>query len=160
MLADDAVTSDKMADASVGAAAIQAGACGNAAIAAAAITDAKCDFTDMQAATATFTGDVQALSYTATSDERRKQDIEDLQADECEAMVAGFRTCRYRFKAEPERPRIGTIAQSLLKEGGALSDLVHTDADQQYSVNYVDYISVLSCALKNALARIEALEKA
>jgi hypothetical protein len=160
MLTDDAVTSDKMADDAVSAAAIQAGACGTAAIAAGAITDAKCDFTHVEAAQGTFSGEVVGLSFLATSDERRKQDIEDLKPDECEAMVAGFRTCKYRFKAEPDRPRTGTIAQSLLKEGGALADYVHTDADGDMSVNYVDYVSVLSCALKSALSRIEALEKA
>ena len=144
----------------MGAAAIQAGACGNAAIAADAITDAKCDFTHVEAAQGTFSGEVAGLSFLATSDERRKQDIEDLKADECEAMVAGFRTCRYRFKAEPDRPRTGTIAQSLVAAGGALAHYVHTDASGDMSVNYTDYVSVLSCALKSALARIEALEKA
>ena len=84
--------------------------------------------------------------------------IEDLKADECEAMVAGFRTCKYRFKAEPDRVRTGTIAQSLLKEGGALAGYVHTSADGDLSVNYSDWISPLTCALKSALARIAALE--
>ena len=42
-------------------------------------------------------------------------------------MVAGFRTCRYRFKADPSRVRTGTIAQSLAAAGGALADYVHTD---------------------------------
>jgi hypothetical protein len=160
MLTDDCITEAKMGDASVGAAAIQAGACGNGAIGAGAVTDAKCDFTDMQAATATFSGDVQALSYLATSDERRKQDIEDLDPAECEAMVNHFRTCKYRFKSEPDRPRTGTIAQSLQKEGGPLADLVHTDAQGDMSVSYIDFIAPLTCALRSALARIEALEKA
>ena len=160
MLADDSVTEAKMGDASVGAAAIQAGAVGSGAIAADAVTDAKCDFTHVEAAQGTFSGEVAGLSFLATSDERRKQDIEDLKADECEAMVAGFRTCRYRFKADPSRVRTGTIAQSLAAAGGALADYVHTDPHGDMSVNYTDYVSVLSCALKSALARIEALEKA
>ena len=158
MLADGCVDADKIADGSVSAAAIQAGACGTAAIADAAIIDSKCDFTHVQAAQGTFSGDVQALSYTATSDERRKQDIEDLKADECEAMVAGFRTCKYRFKAEPDRPRTGTIAQSLVAAGGALAHYVHTDASGDMSVNYTDFQAVLTCALKSALERIAALE--
>jgi hypothetical protein len=160
MLADDAVSSDKMADDAVGAAAIQAGAVGSGAIAADAVTDAKCDFTHVEAAQATFSGEVAGLSFLATSDERRKQDIEDLKADECEAMVVGFRTCRYRFKAEPDRVRTGTIAQSLAAAGGALAGYVHADPSGDMSVNYTDYTSVLSCALKSALARIDALEKA
>jgi hypothetical protein len=160
MLADDAVTSDKMADDAVGAAAIQAGACGTAAIADDAVVDSKCDFTHVEAATAVFTGDISALSLLATSDARRKQDIEDLDPVECEELVKKFRTCKYRFKAEPERPRTGTIAQSLKKEGGPLADLVHTDARGDMSVSYIDWVAPLTCALKSALARIEALEKA
>ena len=160
MLADDCVDADKLADDAVGSAAIQAGAVGSAAIAVDAVNDSHCDFTHVEAAQGTFSGEVAGLSFLATSDERRKQDIEDLKADECEAMVKGFRTCRYRFKAEPERVRTGTIAQSLLKEGGALADYVHSSPDGDLSVNYNDYVSVLSCALKSALARIEALEKA
>ncbi len=158
MLADNCITEAKMADASVGAAAIQAGACGTAAIAPGAVTDAKCDFTHVQAAQGTFTSDVQALTYTATSDERRKQDIEDLDPAECESMVKAFRTCRYRFKTEPDRVRTGTIAQSLLQEGGALAAYVTTSAGGFHSVNYSDWISPLTCALKSALARIDALE--
>jgi hypothetical protein len=149
-----------MADDAVGAAAIQDGACGTAAIAGAAITDAKCDFTHVQAAQGTFTSEIQALSFLATSDERRKQDIEDLDPAECEELVKKFRTCKYRFKSEPERPRTGTIAQSLKKEGGPLADLVHTDARGDMSVSYIDWVAPLTCALKSALARIEALEKA
>ena len=158
MLADDCVDADKMADDAVGAAAIQDGAVGSAAIAADAVNDSHCDFTHVEAAQGTFSGEVGALSFLATSDERRKQDIEDLEPAECEALVAGFRTCKYRFKSEPDRPRTGTIAQSLVAGGGALADYVHTDASGDMSVNYIDYVSVLSCALKSALARIEALE--
>ena len=158
MLADDCVTEAKMGDGSVGAAAIQAGAVGSGAIAADAVVDSKCDFTHVQAAQGTFSGEVAGLSFLATSDERRKQDIEDLKADECEAMVAGFRTCKYRFKAEPDRPRTGTIAQSLVAAGGALAHYVHTDPSGDMSVNYTDFQAVLTCALKSALERIAALE--
>ena len=43
-----------------------------------AVTDEKCSFTHVEATQATFSGAVEAQQYTATSDERLKMNISDL----------------------------------------------------------------------------------
>lgn len=159
MLAADCVDSSKLADDCTGTEHLQDDCVTSAQMADNSVLDAACAFTDVSCATVTASGVVQAVSYTATSDERLKTMVEDLDpAESCE-MVKKFRTCKYRFTERPHEDRMGTIAQSLMENG--LDTFVRVDEDKpdkMMSVNYIDYIAVLSCGLKSALERIEQLE--
>ena len=156
-LADGACTAAKLAAACVDAAdKFVAGVVGTAALADDAVTDSKCDFTDVTCATLTASGGVSGQTYTATSDKRLKMNIEDMDSAKADDMVRHFRTCTYKFKTAPGELRHGTIAQDLQLHG--MGSFVKEADDGQLSVNYIDYISVLSCSLSSALARLELLE--
>ena len=146
-LADDAVGNEHLADDCIQAAQLADDCVG----------DAACNFTNMQSSTLVASGSVTAQAFIASSDERKKMDIEDLDEDECIEKVQKFRTCQYRFKETPlDGPRFGTIAQSLQEAG--LGEFVKRDDEGDLAVNYIDYIAVLSGAVKRLIARVEELE--
>ena len=123
-----------------------------------AVTDDKCSFTHVEATQATFSGNVQAQQYTATSDERLKQNIVDLNECDCTAALMSMRCCEYEFKSVPSKARYGTVAQDcLLSSHDCLKNLVKTDENDMYSVNYLDLVTLLTASLKDAHQKIDIL---
>ena len=156
MLNDDAVTADKLAANAVGAAALADDAVDTAALQDDACTDAKCNFTHVQASQATFSGVVQAASYTATSDARAKDDIRDLNPEHSTEAVRAMRCCSYRLKSDIAVKRCGTIAQDCLAHK-RLEEFVREDKDGNYSVAYMDMIAMLCSSLQDAHRKIDEL---
>ena len=149
MLKDNAVTAAKIAAGAVGASELANNACDTAAIQDDAVTDAKCSFTHVQATQGTFGGQVQAASYVATSDERLKEQISDMNPEDCSEMVGAMRCCEYRFKNEPGQQRYGTIAQNC-QAHGKLKHLVRENEEGNLAVCYQDMIAVMCASLKHA----------
>ena len=121
-----------------------------------AVTDDKCSFTHVEATQATFSGAVEAQQYTATSDERLKMNISDLNEGDCTSHLMAMRCCEYEFKSDPGKTRYGTIAQNCL-EHNVLKNLVKTDENDMYSVNYMDMVALLCASLKDAHQKIDEL---
>lgn len=148
LVADDAIANEHLADDCVQAAQLADGCVG----------DAACAFVDVAASTITASGQISGQSYLATSDERKKDFIEDLEEEDCIEQVKKFRTCSYRFKEKPlDGPRYGTIAQSL--QEAELGHLVRQDEQGDLAVNYIDYIAILSAAVRRLIRRVEELEQ-
>ncbi len=146
-VADDAIDTEHLVDDCIQAAQLDAGCVG----------DAACAFVNVAASTVTASGQISGQSYLATSDERKKMDIEDLSEEECTEQVKKFRTCSYRFKETPlDGPRYGTIAQSLQESD--MGHLVRQDEQGDLAVNYIDYIAIMSSAMRRLIRRVEELE--
>lgn len=146
---DDAVDTEHLADDCIQAAQLDAGCVG----------DAACAFVNITSTTVTASGQISGQSYLATSDERKKMEITDLDEDECIEKVRRFRTCQYRFKDTPlDGPRFGTIAQSLQEQD--MGEFVRRDESGDLAVNYLDYVAVLSAAVRKLIGRVEELERA
>lgn len=88
-----------------------------------------------------------------TSDERAKEDIEDL--DGAEEFVAGLRPVRYRFKGEDEYHH-GFVAQEVREI--ADSGIVAEDADGMLGINYTDIIADLVSVVQKQREQINNLE--
>jgi hypothetical protein len=67
-----------------------------------------------------------------------------------------MRCCEYEFKSDPGKTRYGTIAQNCL-EHNVLKNLVKTDENDMYSVNYMDMVALLCASLKDAHQKIDEL---
>ena len=120
------------------------------------VTDDKCSFTHVEATQGTFSGSVEAQRHTATSDERMKMNISDLNEGDCTSYLMSMRCYEYEFKSDPGKTRYGTIAQNCL-EHGALKNLVKTEENDMYSVNYMDMVALLCASLKDAHQKIDEL---
>jgi hypothetical protein len=69
-----------------------------------------------------------------------------------------MRCCEYEFKSDPSKTRYGTIAQScLLSSHDCLKNLVKTDENDMYSVNYLYLVTLLTASLKDAHQKIDIL---
>lgn len=88
-----------------------------------------------------------------TSDERAKEDIEDL--DGAEEFVAGLRPVRYRFKGEDEYHH-GFVAQEVREI--ADSGIVAEDADGMLGISYTDIIADLVSVVQKQREQINNLE--
>lgn len=88
-----------------------------------------------------------------TSDERAKEDIEDL--DGAEEFVAGLRPVRYRFKGEDEYHH-GFIAQEVREI--ADTGIVAEDADGMLGISYTDIIADLVSVVQKQREQINNLE--
>ena len=99
---------------------------------------------------------MSAQQYTATSDERLKMNISDLNEGDCTSHLMAMRCCEYEFKSDPGKTRYGTIAQNCL-EHNVLKNLVKTDENDMYSVNYMDMVALLCTSLKDAHQKIDEL---
>ncbi len=158
MIQDNACTEDKMAPNSVGSSQLKDDACDTAAIQDDAVTDAKCNFTHVQASQATFSGACQAQTYVASSDKNLKMAIEPLTGDDANEILSHLPSYKYRFKSEPVQERYGTIAQDCL-ENEATKDFVRADPETgQLSVCYQDIIMVLCASLKDCQERLSMIE--
>lgn len=98
-------------------------------------------------------GKITCEQVIQTSDERVKEDIEDLHG--AEEFVAGLRPVRYRFKAEAEYHH-GFVAQEVREI--ADSGIVAEDADGMLGISYTDIIADLVSVVQKQRKQINNLE--
>ena len=98
-------------------------------------------------------GKITCEQVIQTSDERAKEDIEDL--DGAEEFVAGLRPVRYRFKGEDEYHH-GFVAQEVREI--ADSGIVAEDADGMLGISYTDIIADLVSVVQKQREQINNLE--
>lgn len=95
----------------------------------------------------------------STSDERKKQNIHFISPSEA-ARVRNIPLKSFNFKDDPNRTVYGVIAQEVLETG--LVDLVHTDENGYYSVDYTSFLIMKIANLQNEVGelydRIKKLE--
>lgn len=101
---------------------------------------------------ATFTGDVTADAFLATSDERLKTDVVTL--TNALDIVNSLRGVAYAKNGKAE---IGVIAQEVAK---ILPQVVGTNDEGYHTVAYGNLVAVLIEAVKELSARVKALEGA
>lgn len=116
-----------------------------------------------------------APEYDAVSDERLKQDIEDIPPETARAFVAAVRPRTFAMRDAPTRRKAGYIAQQLARaEGGAYDHMVqahpHPDLPGRdegdwrdpegaaWDVSLLQAIPYLHAALRTALAEIDTLK--
>lgn len=158
MIKDNAVTSNKIAADAVGASELADDAVDTNAMLDNCVTDAKCAFVNVKGTDAVFTSSVQASSFTATSDMRAKEDVQNLDPKQSTKAVMEMRCCSYRLKSDIAVKRCGTIAQDCLKNKN-LKEFVREDENGFYSVNYLDMVAMLCSSLKDAHNKIDDLMK-
>ena len=98
------------------------------------------------------TGVLYATTFTSTSDERKKENIETLSNPH--QILDGIRGVRFDWR-DNGKPSVGVIAQEVEK---VLPEAVHSDEDGMKSVSYDMLIGVLIETVKDQQKRIEDLE--
>lgn len=97
-------------------------------------------------------GVMYANTFTSTSDERKKENIETI--EDASTILNELRGVRFNWK-ETGKPSVGVIAQEVEK---VLPEAVESDADGMKSVSYDMLIGVLIETVKEQQKRIDALE--
>jgi hypothetical protein len=111
-----------------------------------------------------FSGSVQALSYTSTSDARIKEDVLPLSLEECTRLVQTVRPQTYRrTDLGTNERRVGYIAQAWDSQLGPglrniVGEALADDGTELLALDYSRICCILHGSLIDALARIEALE--
>ncbi len=110
---------------------------------------------------ARFSQDVEALSFTNSSDARIKAEVEPVSLEECARLVQTVRPQTYRRTDLGTERRVGYIANhwdaALSPEHRNIMGPKKSE-DSLLSLDYSRITAVLHGALLSALARIEALE--
>ena len=97
------------------------------------------------------------------SDERLKQDIEDLDAGYCKSLIFGIKPKRFSYKSHPDELELGVIAQDIAKvqeEYGITkrSWLCYKNDDDMYEVEYKQLIAPIIKVIQEQQKQIERLE--
>jgi hypothetical protein len=98
-------------------------------------------------------GVMYANTFTSTSDERKKENIETV--ENASEILNELRGVKFNWK-DSGKPSVGVIAQEVEK---VLPEAVETDADGMKSVSYDMLIGVLIETVKEQQRRIDALEE-
>lgn len=102
----------------------------------------------------TFNSVYATQDVTAFSDVRGKDNIIDL--DESLDKIESLRGVKYNLKSDPERERIGVIAQEVIN---IVPEVVNYDeSEDRYSVSYMSLVPLLIEAVKELSARVKKLE--
>lgn len=101
------------------------------------------------------TNSVTAASYQTSSDERLKEDIVAISAEDAEVMLDGINPVTFSYKADG-REASGVIAQDVIK---VMPWAVETREDGMMSVDYTQMISPLIASVKSQDDRIDSLEE-
>ncbi len=100
-------------------------------------------------------GEISALAFNATSDEREKQDICDIDSSDLDHLLE-IRPVAYKFREGDGRKRFGVLAQDLLSHD--LSSIVHENSTGTLSVEYNSLISLLLNKVQNMHQELESLK--
>ena len=102
----------------------------------------------------TFNSVYATNDVTAFSDVRGKDNIIDL--DESLDKIESLRGVKYNLKSDPDRERIGVIAQEVVD---IVPEVVNYDeSEDRYSVSYMSLVPLLIEAVKELSARVKKLE--
>ena len=99
------------------------------------------------------------------SDERLKQDIEDLDAGYCKSLILGIRPKKFSYKSRPKELELGVIAQDIAKvqeEYGITKRnwlCYQREKDGMYEVQYKQLIAPMIKVIQEQQERIERLER-
>jgi hypothetical protein len=150
-LQDNCVTQAEIADDAVGNDQLGANAVQATQIAAGAVTSAALD-TNISIA-----GTCQAISFQATSDRRKKENIQAMSSAECLEKCLRAEPVRYNFKegAEAGRQRVGFIAQDCEHW---CRESVADGADGYKSISYCDWVPLLCGAVQELRRQLEELK--
>lgn len=97
---------------------------------------------------------ILANAVVIDSDIKLKQNIKDLDSEAILATVCRLEPKQYEFKLDPNRIRMGLIAQQVKDE---LPQLVHSDVDGSLSLNYIELIPLLISSVKQLKREVEVL---
>lgn len=150
-LQDDCVTQSEIADDAVGNDQLAANAVQATQLASGAVTSAKLD------TNIAITGTCQAVSFQATSDRRKKTNIQAMSSAECLEKCLRAEPVRYNFKegAEAGRQRVGFIAQDCEHW---CRESVADGADGFKSISYCDWVPLLCGAVQALTRQVEELK--
>lgn len=95
-------------------------------------------------------------SPNVSSDKRLKENIVEVDADECLSFVDRLNVVNYAFKADPEVERIGLIAQEVEEAGG--EKFVEVGEDGMYGLKGADLVYPLIGAIQALYSRVLELE--
>lgn len=150
-LADDACSEAKILDGAVTSNKISASAVGESQIADSSVTTNKIG----TLTSLTIAGNCNATAFVASSDENLKQNISDMEANQCLGQVLGWCPKKYEFKAEPGKDRFGVLAQELQKTN---PELVYQKEDGMLAVNYMDMTAYFIGAIHDLQSRLLSVE--
>jgi hypothetical protein len=102
-------------------------------------------------------GTCQAVSFQATSDMRKKENVQPMSPDECLEKVLRAEAVRYNFKEGPEchRRRVGFIAQDCEHW---CSESVVDGEDGYKSISYMDWVPLLCGAVQSLTRQVKELK--
>mgnify|MGYP002622413361 CR=1 FL=1 len=98
------------------------------------------------------------------SDERLKQDIEDLDADYCKSLIFGIKPKQFSYKKHPDELELGVIAQDIAKvqeEYGITKKnwLCYKNDDDMYEVEYKQLIAPMIKVIQEQQKQIDSLRE-
>lgn len=99
--------------------------------------------------------DVSAQNIYSTSDRRLKYDLIKLNEDDVINTIMSINSYKYRFK-KCKTLHSGFIAQELIE---IIPHCVTKKKDNYFSVNYLDIISYIVCAVQNIIKRLIRIEE-
>ena len=100
-------------------------------------------------------GTITCNELLAESDFKLKQDIEDMDAENCLEVIDAIRPRRYAFKSQPTKPRYGVIAQEMEM---VLPHLVNYTKEGQASVNYLELVPFLIGSIQQLRSELADLK--
>jgi hypothetical protein len=100
-------------------------------------------------------GEISALAFNATSDERAKEDICDIASSDLDHLLE-IRPVAYKFKEGDGRKRFGVLAQDLVTHD--LSSIVHENSTGTLSVEYNSLVGLLLGKVQNMHQELESLK--
>jgi hypothetical protein len=100
-------------------------------------------------------GTITCNELLAESDFKLKQDIEDMDAENCLEVIDAIRPRRYAFKSQPTKPRYGVIAQEMEM---VLPHLVNYTKEGQASVNYLELVPFLIGSIQQLRSELTDLK--
>lgn len=155
-IANATITGAKIAAATVAAGNIVAGTIVNAQISASAgIVASKIAPGTFGAGNYVLVGDMSATTFTATSDQRKKRNIEEIDADKALESICKARGVTFEWE-DSKAKCAGVIAQEIQEFA---PELVKTDDQSFLSLNYDGLNGYLFASLKALNDRLEKLEK-
>lgn len=89
-----------------------------------------------------------------TSDENAKQEITDVDMEECVGVLRSINPVSFRYKSDPAKKHVGVLAQELQR---LFPDAV-IEGGEYLKVSYMELVGLLVATSKSLIQRVDALE--
>jgi hypothetical protein len=89
-----------------------------------------------------------------TSDENAKQEITDVDMEECVGVLRSINPVSFRYKSDPSKKHVGVLAQELQR---LFPDAV-IEGGEYLKVSYMELVGLLVATSKSLIQRVDALE--